>query len=196
MDQNRNDFTEDQIKRRHIITRKDVANIKSSFGIVSDEGRRNKNDAINIELFVEEQKLSINNCVLYYKPQGREDDLLKNEDFCLILMNRSQLLMLKKFGSNIISIDSTHGLNQYDFELTTLMIVDEYGEGLLVAVMFSNRKNTFINEVFFSKIKNELDDTILTKTFMSDIKHVFINIIISCGLHASEKDVALTLICI
>ena len=55
------------------------------------------------------------------------------------------------------------------------MIVDEYGEGLLVAVMFSNRKNTFINEVFFSKIRNELDDTILTKMFMSDITHVFIN---------------------
>ena len=71
---------------------------------------------------------------MYYKPQGSEDDLLKNEDFCLILMNRSQLLMLKKFGSNIISIDSTHGLNQYDFELTTLMIVDEYGKGFPVAV--------------------------------------------------------------
>jgi len=175
LDQNRDDFTEDHIKRRHILTRKDITNIKTSFGIVSDEGIRNKNDAISVELFVEEQKACINNYVLYYKPQGSEDDLLKNEDFCLILMNRSQLLMLKKFGSNIISIDSTHGLNPYDFELTTLMVVDEYGEGFPVALMFSNRKDTLINEVFFSKIKTELNDTILTKTFMSDITHVFIN---------------------
>lgn len=36
-----------------------------------------------------------------------------------------------------------HGLNNYDFELTTIMVVDEFGEGVPVAFMFSNRKDTY-----------------------------------------------------
>ncbi|KAJ8970809.1 hypothetical protein NQ314_001022 [Rhamnusium bicolor] len=37
--------------------------------------------------------------------------------------------MLKTFGKNTVCVDSTHGLNGYDFELTTVMIIDEFGEG-------------------------------------------------------------------
>lgn len=69
-------------------------------------------------------------------------------------MNEVQRSLLQQFGSNIIAIDSTHGLNNYDFELTTLMIVDEFNEGFPVAFMFSNKKDTFINYIYiFQYIK-------------------------------------------
>ncbi|KAJ8914302.1 hypothetical protein NQ315_011287 [Exocentrus adspersus] len=58
-------------------------------------------------------------------------------------MKNSQQLMLEKFGCNTIAVDSTHGLNQYDFELTTVLVIDEYGEGFPAACMFSNRKDTY-----------------------------------------------------
>lgn len=44
-------------------------------------------------------------------------------------MNKSQHVMLEQFGENIICTDSTHGFNKYDFELTTLLLVNEYFEG-------------------------------------------------------------------
>lgn len=141
-----------------------------------NDGRRNKNDAVSVNMWVEEQaNLGITNSVLYYKNQGNEDgDILKESDFCLIIMNQSQQYMLNKFGNNIICIDSTHGLNKYDFELSTLMVIDEFGEGFPCAFMFTNRKDTNIFKFFFMKVKEKVG-TILTKTFMTDITSVFFN---------------------
>ena len=33
--------------------------------------------------------------------------------------------MIEKYSKDIIAIDSTHGTNNYDFQLTTLKVVDE-----------------------------------------------------------------------
>lgn len=112
--------------------------------------------------------------MLFYKKQGVEDGSysLQVDDFCLVLMTGFQKSMLDKFGSNIIAVDGTHGLNNYDFELTTVLVVDEFGEGLPVAFMFSNRKDTYIYEVFFSVI-NLAVGIITAKTFMTDIVVTF-----------------------
>lgn len=61
--------------------------------------------------------------------------------------------MLQKFGGNIICVDSTHGLNPYDFELTTILVIDEFGRGFPTAFMFTNKKDTYINEIFFNEVK-------------------------------------------
>ena len=98
-----------------------------------------------MEIWIEEQKDS----VLFYKKQGESalnsDTKLEKEDFCLIIMNSSQEFMLKNFGQNVIAIDNTHGLNPYDFELTTLVVLDGYGKGFPSACMFSNRFIFFFN---------------------------------------------------
>lgn len=70
-------------------------------------------------------------------------------------MSDIQESLLKQFGTNIIAIDSTHGLNNYDFETTSLMVVDEFVEGFPVAFLFSNRKDTYINYLFFKTIKKK-----------------------------------------
>ena len=40
---------------------------------------------------------------------------------------------MKQFGSEAVCMDSAHGTNHYDFQLTTLLIVNEWGEGVPVA---------------------------------------------------------------
>ena len=131
-----------------------------------------------MEIWIEEQKDS----VLFYKKQGESalnsDTKLEKEDFCLIIMNSSQEFMLKNFGQNVIAIDNTHGLNPYDFELTTLVVLDEYGEGFPSACMFSNRKDTYIYFLFFSLIEQKCGK-INSNVFMSDITDVYYNAWIS-----------------
>ncbi|XP_050310809.1 uncharacterized protein LOC126746544 [Anthonomus grandis grandis] len=163
-----------ETKRVDLLTRQDVDNIKRRYNIHNKEGVKHKNDAISIEIWVEECRSLENNPVLFYKPQGEALKDFVNSDFCLIIMNDLQASLLKQFGENIIAIASTHGLNNYDFELTTLMIVDEFNEGFPVAFKFSNKKDTFTNNIFFSKIKQKVG-TIKSNTFMSDITGTFYN---------------------
>ena len=46
--------------------------------------------------------------------------------------------MCQKLGGNAVCIDSTHGTNIYDFKLVTMLVVDEYGEGIPVGWMIFN----------------------------------------------------------
>nr|CAH7737448.1 unnamed protein product [Callosobruchus chinensis] len=141
-----------KLKRIDLLDRKDLQNIKNSYNLKQDEGKLHKEDSISISI-----RSNVNNCVLLYKRQGEDHHLLEKDDFTLIFMNKSQEFMLKNYGGNIITVDSTHGLNPYDFELTTLLVLDEFGEGFPTACMFTNRKDTLVNEIFFSLIKNQLD---------------------------------------
>ena len=68
-------------------------------------------------------------------------------------MDPSQMHMLKQFGhGKIVCIDGTHGLNAYDFELVTLLVVDDFGSGFHCCFMFTNLKDTQIYTVMFSTI--------------------------------------------
>ncbi|XP_045464203.1 uncharacterized protein LOC123673658 [Harmonia axyridis] len=164
----------DQLNREDILTRKDISNIKISYHINISEGVKDENDAVSVDLWVKQSEHDECNPVLFYKKQGVADGVysLRVSDFCLVIMTSFQKNMLEKFGTNIIALDGTHGLNNYDFELTTILVVDEFGEGILVAFMFTNRKDTYIYEVFFSVIKLAVG-VIVTKTFMTDIVFTF-----------------------
>ena len=41
--------------------------------------------------------------------------------------------MMKKFCNDVICIDATHSTNICNFLLTTVMVIDSYGEGVPVA---------------------------------------------------------------
>ncbi|KAH1028410.1 hypothetical protein HUJ05_001764, partial [Dendroctonus ponderosae] len=176
LDNYRGNFHDDKLNRMDIVSRKDISNIKSSFGVTVQDGTRHADDAISVDLYVRECYQMEHNPIVYYKPQGKFDDSgLKQEDFCLILMNKSQQDMLIKFGSNTVAIDSTYGLNSYDFELTTLLVVDEWGEGFPGACLFTNRKDTYIFSLFFKAIKQRIGCKIQPKVFMTVITEVFYN---------------------
>lgn len=167
----RTNFNEEKLTRTNLITRKDINNIKSSFHISIQDGVRHENDSLSVDMLVN-QCNEVGNDVLLYKKQGEEYPNLKVEDFCLIFMNGVQENMLRKFGNSVIAIDSTHGLNRYDFELTTIMVLDEFGEGFPVSSMFTNRKDVLIHNIFFECIKTRCG-VIAPEIFMSDITTVF-----------------------
>ena len=60
---------------------------------------------------------------------------------------------LKAFGHDTVCIDTTHGTNMYHFNLITLVVIDEYVEGIPVASMLSNREDAISLIPFFAPIK-------------------------------------------
>ncbi|XP_072383099.1 uncharacterized protein [Diabrotica undecimpunctata] len=162
------------LKRKDLLTRKDIHNIKCTYNIDINSGVRHSIDSVSVGCWVEEFQKKGSNTV-FYKSQGAEHDYLNKHDLCLIFMNSTQEYMLKTYGNGgVICVDSTHGLNSYDFELTTILVVDEWGEGFPTACLFTNRKDSEIFKFFFDKIKEKVG-IISARTFMTDITNVFYN---------------------
>lgn len=115
--------------------------------------------------------------MLFYKPQGILLDgnfYLKSEDFVLIIMTSAQCEYLKRFGTDCICCDGTHGMNGYGFELNTLLVLDDLREGVPCALMISNRSDTQVLKLFISQIK-ERSGIIKENVFMSDLAEAFYN---------------------
>lgn len=137
---------------------------------------RHSSDAISVESWVIEMQ-RVGDCILFYKPQGivlKEHPQLKEEDFILIIMTPAQCEILKKFGSDCICIDGTHGLNNYNFELHTLLIIDDIREGFPCAFLISNRSDTYAFSLFFNELKIKTG-IITPEIFMSDLAESYFN---------------------
>ena len=96
----------------------------------------------------------------------------------MILQAPLQCAMMKEFRNNIIYVDSTHKTTGYDFQLTTVMIVDEYDEGYPVSWCLSNREDKILLTHYFEHLKKKTR-TISPKWFMSDDFDGFYNAWIS-----------------
>lgn len=175
LDSIRSSVSNDEIERIHLVTRKDLYNIECSYNLNYDSVRH-ANDAISIESWVLEMQ-ETTNCVLYYKPQEKLDEKynqFKPNDFVLIIMNEAQCELLKKYGTDSICIDSTHGLNSYGFELVTVMVLDDMRQGFPCAFLISNRIDEEVLKVFFSCIRDRTE-CLQSKVFMSDMAECFYN---------------------
>lgn len=168
-------ITDDTNQRILLLERQDLCNISRDFNI-NYATRRHKNDAVSVELWVNEMKKEFKEDfpVLYYKAQDKYDIFLEKKDFALIIMTKFQAKQIVKFGPNKICIDGTHGTNSYDIQLYTIMTVDEYGTGCPVAFCFSNREHETIFQLFFQQIKTKVG-VIKSKVFMSDDAPAFYN---------------------
>lgn len=159
------DNIQDQFCRMHLTTRKDLLNIERTYGLKGIE--RHRDDALSVKAWVEELKEDDNNPVLLYKSQGDAPPIgLNREDFILVLQTPLQADMMKKFPG-IVCVDSTHGTNGYDFNLISIVIVDEFGEGYPVAWCIANREDGALVKYFYEAVKSNTGD-IKTEWFMSD----------------------------
>ncbi len=161
------DTTFSEMNRQHLITKQDLHNIKAQFNI--DGILKHKNDLTSVNIWIEELRKMNYNPVLVYKSQGEEQhdnicNIFKN-DFLLCLQSEIQKDMLIKFGSNVICMDTTHGTNSYDFSLTSILVVGEFGEA--VDWMISNRQDELINIEFLEAIKRRTG-SIHPRWFMTD----------------------------
>ena len=139
--------------REHIITRQDIRNVLCQFNILGIE--KHPNDYVSIQAWVTEMRCQEFNPVLYFKQQGTEDveNSIGKDDFLLCIQTKFQLEMLKAHGSSVVCVDSTHGTNMYDFLLITILVLDEFGEGLPIAWAISNKENTETLTVFMKKLR-------------------------------------------
>ncbi|XP_057657222.1 uncharacterized protein LOC130894405 [Diorhabda carinulata] len=132
----------EDLKRNDLLTSTDIRNIERAYNIDLKDGFYHKDDATSVNIWVKQCAEAEDNPVLFYKQQGQSIENFEPSDFCLIIMTGVQRSILKEFGSQVIIIDETHGLNAYDFQLTTLLTLDEFRQGYPVAFMFTNRKDT------------------------------------------------------
>ncbi|KAI5741100.1 hypothetical protein M8J76_010413 [Diaphorina citri] len=165
------DQVRDSIKgtceRIHLISKRQIQRIEQCIGLTSSV-QRDENDLTSVAMFVEESKDSTENVVILYKNQGEVHPVLDKQDFVLGIMSKAQEAMLKKFGTNgIICMDSTHGTNPYDFNLITVLTVDDFGEGFPVAFLYANKEDETTLSLFLNSIKEKIG-TINASTFMSD----------------------------
>lgn len=95
--------------RDTLLTKKDIRNVRTAFNINHD-GIRDPNDTLSVDLFVSQDRESVEPCVLFYKREGQESPphpSLGREDFIIIIMNAGQSEILRKYGSDFICMDST-----------------------------------------------------------------------------------------
>ena len=108
-------------KRMALTKPQDLRNISAEYG-VNNSIVRNVNDALSVDLWVAEMEKSANNPILLYKPYAVASTCAETDDFILVFMNDAQENILKIYGEEIISVDSTHGTNNYNIQLTSIVV--------------------------------------------------------------------------
>lgn len=162
-----------ELGREHLINKQDIRNIEHQFQV--DGIAKHADDSQSVDLWIKEMQRGEYDPVLLYKAQGVEEvyvgqnckDIFQKEDFAIALQTQFQKDMLQRFGNDSVCLDSTHCTNHYSFPLTTVMVVDEFGEGIPVAYMISNREDEHILRVFFEQLKRCVD-CIEPQFFMTD----------------------------
>ena len=165
-----------KLHREHLVIRQDLHNIKKKYNM--DGVIRHKNDLTSVTAWVEEMKTLPYNPILRFKQQGFKQfdhlDNIADNDFFVCMQNEFQRDMCEKLAGNAVCIDSTHGTNTYDFKVITMLVVDEYGEGIPVGWLICNREDAICLVEFFKAIKERTGD-IKPNWFMSDDAGQFYN---------------------
>jgi len=157
LDSVRNNLSSTEVSRLHLLKRKDLSNIAREFRLTKI---RHRSDAQSVRIWVEMCRQEKSDIVRFIKFQEEEDSQhgrLAVKDFILVLMNDVQVHMLQQYGHYRVNcMDSTHGTNAYDFQLTTLLVIDDYGEGFPVAFCISSKVDTLAMEFFLEKVRTAI----------------------------------------
>ena len=159
----------EKFSREHMLDEQDLRNIAKQFGL--SQVQRHDDDQTSVLSWIHEWEGKDRNPVLYYKMQGDTDDQehrLASEDFIIILQTNAQKNMMTQFASKGVCCDTTHGTTGYDFKLATLIVLDEFQEGLPVAHCLANRETYAFMELFFEKLVINTETTCSPVYFMSD----------------------------
>lgn len=164
-----------EMTRDKMISRKDITNIKALYNIAGFQ--KHADDGESVYLWVNHLQKESNNPILFYKPQSKETESenLDDSDFLLCIQTPFQRTLLEKFGHKMIFIDSTHKTTQYDFQLITVLVLDDYGEAVPVAWAISEKEDQETLTVFFDSVKAACGKDIATDSFMSDLAPNFYN---------------------
>ena len=161
------------------LSKKDLLNIRRDFNVEKIVSLHS-NDADSVAAWVAKNRQDDGekSVVRYVKFQGEEGEFgLRQDDFMLILMTQAQIAGVQKFGGEgrEVALDSTHGTNAYNFQLTTLMVLDEHGEGFPGAFCYSNRVDECTMSMFLGHVRDALGCTLQDVVLMTDDAEVYSN---------------------
>ncbi|KAL4092150.1 hypothetical protein QTP88_026703 [Uroleucon formosanum] len=140
----------------HAVDKRDLYNIKRDYDL--DRDSVHANDAFSTEIWVQEQMLlKEKSPVTYFKMQCEKEGPLLKDDFMIVIMTPYQIDVLSKYATDRICVNSTHGITSHDFQLTTLLVVDEFGAGCPVALCISNRNDSVAMSRFFLSSKEKVN---------------------------------------
>ena len=144
-------------KRHHLTAKKDLPNIETAFGISNVQ--RHPNDQCSVKAQVQEWSSSESNPILFTKFQGVEAPegySLTKDDFLIVIQTPFQKIMAQKFAHKGICVDSTHGTTGYDFLLTSVVVLDEFVEGVPIGWLLSNHEYFTHMCIFFYNAEEKL----------------------------------------
>ncbi|KAF8771826.1 hypothetical protein HNY73_019196 [Argiope bruennichi] len=110
-------------KRYGLTNRKDIHNIRRDFRI--EKKIAHKEDAISVDIILQKMIADDYNPIFVYKPIGEtlfDFPQIGAEEFLLGFATEAQMKLLELYGEKCIMLDSTHGTNQYGFQLTTVLV--------------------------------------------------------------------------
>ena len=141
------------LTKDHLTTRLDLHNIKHQYNITYVQN--DNNDAKSVLFWVAEMEREDHNPVLCFKAQGEKSNHvgIESNDFLLGLQTEFQKDMFVKYATKLVCVDATHGTNAYDFQLITVLVIDDYDEGIPVVWLISNKESSGVLSVFFASIR-------------------------------------------
>ena len=93
------------------------------------------------------------NPILLFKQQGEQPSEacsgLESHDFLLVMQTEFQRGMLCSYASRGVCMDTTYKINDYDFNLTTVMVLDDFQEGIPVLWALSSREDKLFFFTFY-----------------------------------------------
>lgn len=158
-------------QRLSLLQSKDMQDILRDFGL--NANKLNQSEQYNLSVWIRDWACKDDNPVLYSKLEGDEAQGFQKEDFIIILQTSYQKQMLVEFGSQGILVESSNGTNLYDFLLTTMSVVDEFGKAEAVGWCMSNKENYESIVLFFETIRGYCGE-IKPKWLMTDITTQFL----------------------
>lgn len=174
------------LTRDHLTTRLDLHNIKHQYNISCMQ--KDHDDANSVLYWVAEMEREEHNPVLCFKSQGESSNHagIETNDFLLGIQTEFQQDMFVKYATKLVCADATHGTNAYDFQLITVLVIDDYDEGIPVAWLISNKESADVLRVFFTSIKERCGD-VKTEIFMSDDAEAYHNAWVSSFPRPEKK---------
>jgi len=127
--------------------------------------RLHKNDARAVYLLVH-QLIEKEDCILLYKPYGTSvvhgppeiDNLPDSKDlFMLGIQTKRQRKLMEDLAGKILVVDETHGTNPYNYQLLTVLVVDENRRGWPVGHLIISKSDEYTLQWFFKCLKIDRD---------------------------------------
>uniref|UniRef100_A0A0A9XBJ9 V-type proton ATPase subunit E n=1 Tax=Lygus hesperus TaxID=30085 RepID=A0A0A9XBJ9_LYGHE len=160
--------SEERVERIHLLKRRDLHNIKRNLN--SSRATQQSNSYGSFDSWA---KNNMNTgLVRFYKPRGVPSSSYPNlaaEDFLMVIANDAQLNLLEMYGQDCVCFYGSGNLDNCDFQLTTILVLDELHQAIPCALMFSSKSEVASLSIFISVLRNILKGSVSPKVLVVDI---------------------------